>query len=207
MRELLHERMREAEGYSCDDVLRQFGVDCKTAGACRSCIKNLLSRFADEIEEQYIPRPRYEDGEPVQFGDEIESMDGVCDSIHHFSDNTNITTDEGGIWSTSYDGTPKRKLPKILDADGVEIKVGDTVWHINGTGAPWTVEDVQENGIGLMDSDDIGDFRPPFRLTHKEPDSLEKLRDDISDYRPKDVFISDLESWVRRLTALIERGA
>lgn len=36
----------------------------------------VLNALADRIEREYIPRPRFEDGEPVQFGDYFVSKDG-----------------------------------------------------------------------------------------------------------------------------------
>lgn len=46
-------------------------------------------------------------------------------------------------------------------------------------------------------------------LTHKEPDSLEKLRDDIkaSDVVFADCDVPTVREWADRLSALIERGA
>lgn len=230
---------------------------------------------------EYIPRPRYEDGLPVQFGDDIEihNQSGLLDKgiIRSFHPN------KGPVWMLSLVGCDherlvrfdpktciiKRPAPKVLDADGVEIEVGDTVFegdnpkplkviHIYESG------DIQAVGDGGMDSkldssqyyhdrpvfdadgkrickgDTVWDKKTgeqltvvspkaytkdgtvvvckdgapgelwyaPEDLTHREPDSLEKLRDDLYTLAARDDGDIEVEIviFADRLTALIERG-
>ena len=35
-----------------------------------------IEKLADAIEREYLPRPRYEDGEPIQFGDIYTDKNG-----------------------------------------------------------------------------------------------------------------------------------
>lgn len=181
------------------------------------CITDWLARW-------FIPRPRFEDGEPVQFGDEVELhyKAGGCDKgrIQAFRVN------RGPVWMLSFVGYDyerlyrydseadvlKRPAPKVLDADGVEIKVGDTVWHIESPELQMTVDNFQavygpDMTVNCAFDGDIYNFNPK-NLTHREPDSLEKLRDDMVAAlmeSPNACFMSS--EYADRLTALIERGA
>ena len=107
----------------------------------------------------------------------------------------------------------KRPQPKVYDADGVEIKVEDTVWSIKN-GARFAVLNVTDgrlelayfvDGIGYISTSWLN----PDEVTHKEPDSLEKLQQfavDSAAYAEgceQDKFLEIAD----RLSALIERGA
>lgn len=120
----------------------------KAAGAFRSCAAMSDARYA-EIQglraEMEAMRPRlmpegmewpfFEDGEPVRIGDEYADTFGA---------NTVATIEFGDGYSAINPNTPggyvvgkfegahgryvPRPAPKVLDADGVEIRVGDEVW-------------------------------------------------------------------------------
>ena len=103
-------------------------------------------------------------------------------------------------------------LPKVLDADGVPYKIDDEVWNIE-TGEAYRV-------IGLPRSDAYQSIEveniesgfktgyDPNRLTHREPDSLEKLRDDLDSFmRDCSINADKVDEFTGRLTALMERGA
>ena len=68
----------------------------------------------------------------------------------------------------------KRPEPEILDADGVPIRVGDTVWNVN-TGKYLVVD-----GLGERWFCAIGDTIKynPLMFSHKQPDSLERIEED-----------------------------
>lgn len=106
--------------------------------------------IADEIEKYYIPRPRYEDGEPVQFGKEFIDCNGHNQTL------SSLTYTKGGHGYVSLNG--------------------------------WTKQRIDEPAK-----------RP-------EPDSLEKLRDDMMT-EDKTRGISCVQGWVHRLTAIMERDA
>ena len=68
--------------------------------------------------------------------------------------------------------------PKVLDADGVEIKVGDTV-YVLGFGEPLTVKGFADDGRVLMSFHDENSLGyKPSRLTHEQPDSWQRIEDD-----------------------------
>lgn len=72
------------------------GTDIATIGGEPAYEK--LSKIADQIERETLPRPLFEDGEPVQFGDEFVSCNGprVVVGIKHSC--------EGGISLCDTDG-------------------------------------------------------------------------------------------------------
>lgn len=121
--------------------------------------------------------------------------------------------------------------PKVLDADGVEIRVGDTVYLLSGD---WCDEfpclgyhggeelevfslhaDHVRGGIGCRDTRRTKGicYPQPSQLTHERPDSWERLEEDArrldidlndtTDGYPRMSFCRDL---VRRARMLAERG-
>lgn len=106
---------------------------------------------------------------------------------------------------------------KALDADGVEINVGDAVWiSEDGYSNDYLVIGVYPWGIELRKNCESLPFNVPANIiTHKEPDSLEKLQQFASEWANDDNvgnssagdFRDAMEEVASRLTALIERGA
>lgn len=143
--------------------------------------------LADEIEHYYIPRPRFEDGEPVQFGDEFiidrymtepETLKRISIYNEELLKEWNQYHGLDRVYELNFcrpnceDGKEpiiKRPQPKVLDADGIEIKVGDTVWRTSGN-YPWRVDEITTDGrVGILDDDGLGDYADPKNLTHNEP--------------------------------------
>ena len=304
MEKLLHERLRDSEGrifLTCNtkDIADVTGCrvdDCRLT--CEECRKRVFNAIADEIERSYIPRPRYEDGEPVQFGDEfvIDRYMWEPETLIRLVINTKEQLEEWNqyqgidpVYEMNFvrpnceDGKEpiiKRPQPKVLDAEGVPINGGDEVWNIE-SGRRYTVGSLPkrgcyqsvevfywgDNGIKytdgfdpdrlthkepVLDADgvpinigdtvwfagsskikmkviDINEFviaeviegsiigknviRVGIDFTHKEPDSLEKLRDRMhiawqrmwADHEP--LTEQEMHNFIDDLTALIERGA
>ena len=143
---------------------------------CRNCINEMIKKLADAIEREYLPRPRFEDGEPVQFGDKFvyDKSTGQSSIVFKFG----YTTIDG---CTIYDSMgncslhPKRPEPEVLDADGVPIKVGDTLWNLCN-GVKVVVDGLRDGGFY---SSIGGDYtRNPRVFSHKQPDSLERIEED-----------------------------
>lgn len=70
--------------------------------------------------------------------------------------------------------------PKVLDADGVEVVVGDTV-YVLGFGEPLTVKGFTDDGRVLMSFHDENSLGyKPSKLTHERPevDSWERIEQD-----------------------------
>lgn len=205
MKKLLHERLRE------------YGSNC-LADYTEWSRQRHANELADEIEKYYFPRPLFEDGEPVQFGDYVDELNGVEKFIFMRSCGgcCQMQDADGNMLTVFTGGFVKRPKPKVLDADGVEINVGDTVWSLNDS-TKWEVTETHptEPRISLRQLDTekevVGGWFLSSEYSLREPDSLEKVRDDIAEWRA-DVAIPgngwDIKTaeWCDRLTALIERG-
>lgn len=186
--------------------------------------RNFFMYLAEQINEQYIPRPRFEDGEFVQWNDEsIDWIETKFGRPHSIDWTFNAVDNKGAplayarnsnevraVADVTEDGFVKRKHPKALDADGVEIKVGDTVWSTDpSTLYSCTVTEILNRSLIMIEWEDGQTDRCSAEaVTHKEPDSLEKLREDV------DCMLRNLECDTdtadeieRRFFALIERGA
>lgn len=174
--------------------------------------------------------PKYEDGSYVRLGDSYIDTDGDENEVMaiEFNDRcADLIGVEG--YRTGFEPFErvKRPAPKVLDADGVLIKVGDTVWHEDGTM-------LRVDGFGgIEDGETIVNVHiirgatqwsavRSLSLTHTRPDSWERLEEDATmsawSYRDKyglAVGVSDGEyipttvafalDLVRRAKALAEK--
>lgn len=187
----LVERLREVN-LDCDQhtdcqLANVVGVDC-TSATCAQCGMDTAHALADAIEREYLPRPRFEDGDPVQFGDMAEVREDLGDVIEMvFQDDKCVEVGiafDGGESTSShymiYDGERvKRPEPEVLDADGVPIKVGDTVYEaFDTTAEPMKVTNVDERGLVVCEDDRKYMLTHPDHITHKQPDSLERIETD-----------------------------
>lgn len=185
---------------------------------------------ADPVEgtlSERVPRGLLVEGKPVRKDDSlwfgrdkvtVTDVDGLSDTI--FTDY--LTEDGEGGWIPypfeSAELSWERPAPKVLDADGVPIEVGD--WVYTEAGLRRKVAKVgTERCQGMEDWDGSpwvmlgnGSWMHAHDITHREPDSLERLRDDIAAYNsdftePGSILEDALDGWAQRLTALMERGA
>lgn len=59
-----------ANGPICRELLEQVtGRKCSEFNYCYKCQSTFMAAIADQIERETLPRPRFEDGLPAQFGD------------------------------------------------------------------------------------------------------------------------------------------
>lgn len=217
MKKLLHERLRE------------YGSNCR-ADYTDWLSQRHANELANEIEKYYIPRPRFEDGEPVQSSD-MEEIGGLA-TCRVYTDGSWIFDPDK--YEDERNPKPwdeqqgrqcdfiKRPEPKVLDADGVEIKVGDKVYLVPGkhcnsfplcyymAGVEYTVVENESIGhkasgrICISRGDSVLGFPMPEQVTHRDPDSLEKLREDMQkSYDISGVIV--LGRYLDRLTAIMER--
>ncbi len=153
--------------------------------------------------------PKFEDGEYVWFGDEVDGLRGGIDNIDLYERTTNLYDVDVNL-IMSFGERLKRPAPKVLDADGVEIKVGDTVWYRSlctmGSMRKATVIGFDENSLGgklatLKDEAGKTWYIDPKKITHVQPDSWERLEEDAADLddMPCDFNAKDL---IRRAKAL-----
>ena len=189
---------------SCTAIAEAFGIDCEHERTCRDCITKMMTAIADRIDaERALPAdvewPRFEDGGLVRIGDELE-FEGktmlVCDATF-YADGWALWCDRedmSGRLHGSYGERVKRPAPKVLDADGVPIKVGDVVYFVGGAGVRYAVKDIIfEPGGAFVDIIDEKVRCPlmvnPDTLTHERPDSWEKLEEDAK-LAPRDYLES-----------------
>ena len=148
--------------------------------------------YSEDIEKRLMPEgmewPRFEDGKPVRIWDEVDfgSVCGAVSSIElqncgyfvvHICDGA-----EGRYHSQCFSGERvKRPVSKVLDKDGIETRVGDTVWNASGT----EFEVMALSGDGKTVHVKWGNGRdvktgacPAKAFTHERPDSLERLEED-----------------------------
>lgn len=127
--------------------------------------------------------PKFEDGEYVMYEDEFD-FDGEVKTAHGFNfgiyGRVSICSDNGSHVRLPNGERVKRPAPKVLDADGVEIKVGDTVWHHSGF-AHGVVTSIDAGSLmGTVRYVNEGvEFRDAAKdITHTRPDSWERLEED-----------------------------
>ena len=214
MNKLLHERLREfskenSEWSNWFSLCSAIEVDCIG-------FKDFASKIADEIEKYYTPYPRDEKGEPVHFDEQIDC--GYVRAITFNGNNNGFFSGKFGIILDNdtrlyKNNEPvKRPKPKVLDADGVEIKVGDTCWYTENLqteeyiGNRVKIKEISDEGRINVFNCSSGHWQYEIlgsSLTHKEPDSLKKL---LRDMIANDSKTHNSE-YSERLAALIERGA
>ena len=186
----------EASGeVGCSAMAKMFGIYCEHVASCRDCMTKMMTDIADRIEaDRELPEgvewPRFEDGGLVRIGDELE-FEGktmlVCDATF-YADGWALWCDRedmSGRLYGSYSERVKRPTPKVLDADGVPIEVGDTV-YCDDDPEPLQVDLIYAGSTGyctvrLKDSAGIYTSADAPRLSRKKPepaDSWEKLEED-----------------------------
>ena len=121
--------------------------------------------------------PKFEDGEPVMIGDGVDSLGGEIIEVYIAGNAAAIWNNSGNHMHLSLGERVKRPARSVLDADGVEIRAGDTVWHEDGS--EWLVEEITRFGARCFDGDRRRTFIPAF-LTHTRPDSWERLEEDAA---------------------------
>ena len=154
--------------------------------------------------------PRFEDSEPVMIGDEVDGLGGEIIEVYIAEDAADIWNNYGNHMNLSLGERVNRPAPKVLDADGVEIKVGDTVWYRSlctmGSMRKAMVTGFDENCLGgklatLKDEAGKTWYIDPKKITHVQLDSWERLEEDAADLddMPCDFNAKDL---IRRAKAL-----
>ena len=135
----------------------------------------------DAVEKRLIPEgmewPRYTDGSAVEIGDEVVGPD-YGERIHvdavKFHAKGFTFYDKNGFdkWYED-DDRFERSEPKALDAGGVEIRVGDTVWDVE-SGIEYEVVGIhtdEDTPVRVMrtDGSHLAKAAKPSTLTHRAP--------------------------------------
>lgn len=152
--------------------------------------------------------PRFEDDELVKFGDEFETPLSTVKVLDiKFSRNVMLFCDnDGRPYSHPYGEPVKRPEPEVLDADGVPIKVGDTVWTTY-LGTKIKVAKIHRDNVYSIESEDADEFSGWYKaneLTHRKPDTQEAINTEavrIANLVETDCFTEVLDG----INALLER--
>lgn len=163
---------------------------------CVSGRKEAVRALAAMVDPKYAPTekerrildmwPKFEDGEYLWFGDAYVDTGGDANEVQAV-ELSEACADLVGLegFHTVVEPGERVKRPgqSVLDADGVEIKVGDTVWIISECtetpGEPYRVKGINKYGEVLLDfhfersTGMKGEY-----LTHTSPDSWERLEED-----------------------------
>lgn len=147
----------------------------------------LRKQVPTERERQILDTwPRFEDGEYVWFGDAYIDGRGDANEVRdvRFDDKYVCLVGVEGFHTAFIIGERvKRPAPKVLDADGVEIEVGDTVYEV-GTGREFNVERLPNphacQGVMLRHPNGGSTSLDAPRLTHTRPDSWGRLEKDAA---------------------------
>lgn len=154
--------------------------------------------------------PRFEDGEPVMVGDEATSNENKRFTVkriefRHRKWMLNDSVTERHYLNGKFAERVKRLAPKVLDADGMEIKVGDSMYVANNGDGPYIVCDIDENidRIELFWHENRNEklFIAANRLTHIAPDSWERLEED-AEFNDETGIVGGNLDIVRRAKAL-----
>ena len=155
---------------SMHDLL--YTVDCEEDHDGPEMVKEVMRRLMPKGTEW----PRFEDGEPVRIGDVVSGVE-VRSVV--FRDTGILLSDCTSVpgWGTwrSYKEPIKRSAHKKIGADGMEVRVGETVWGVqtgtayvvdgfvtDGSHGEYTVEAHNVDGLELA-------YLMPSYLTHCKP--------------------------------------
>lgn len=169
----------------------------KSRRVCEAMDRENGRRKLSDRERQILEMwPHFEDGEPVWYGDEVANLSGAItvEAIEFSRGMVCVKDAEDGDWCTSIRALHplKRPAPKVLDADGVEIEAGDTVYGIGRTKRRFEVIDPhhidpevgEAFSVRCYDRDEHEECHcKPKLLIHTRPDSWERLEEDAESIR------------------------
>ena len=147
--EFVQRKCRERQEHICElNKLKCAYIDALNGVCKRLCLTDgtglpdTAEVIWTELDRRLMPEgmewlveawPRFEDGEPVSIGDQFAEHGG-CENIVD-------SVEVGDCWFKihGFDGVApryskrafvKRPAPKVLDADGAEIRAGETLYHV-----------------------------------------------------------------------------
>ena len=138
-----------------------------------------LQAMGEALDRRLMPDgmewPRFEDGEPVRIGDAFAYGDETfyVDSIELLRWEFHLWATNGTVVTGSNGERCERPAPKVLDADGVEVEVGDAVWWVHNKTGNFRIIRIEQDGKCAIHDDDAdepcGMTVPSTELTHKRP--------------------------------------
>lgn len=168
-------------------------IDAELAQARRICLDHVASLWAKDngwpdfkpgedfgawLERCAIPRPRYEDGEPLRFDYDTDELNGIEKFIFLRSGGgcCQMQDADGNICNVYPGERVKRPAPEVLLGDGNPVAKGDTVYVIESS-IERTVKDFGTKPCEGMDGwdgspwviFDNGSWMHARDLTHERP--------------------------------------
>lgn len=170
------QNIRSTKSFGCKEFMAiEFGESCD-GSRCADCYADMFERIADRIDaERALPEgmewPRFEDGELVNVGDEVEYK-GETMRVYLAT----LDADGWALWcsregvdgrlSGSFGERVKRPAPKVLDADGEEIRKGDVLYSVE-TGDCVTVGSIELGNPWFATTD--GALEHCDKFAHQRP--------------------------------------
>lgn len=192
--------MSEANHIMSDHISQLKELEEENAG-----LRAKLEAFI-QSDDSYMKLPLDADGVPIHIGDVLYSSGNECRvvSVTVKADEAcvGVHTDEGAFLPSVNPKYLSRKNTEpleseVLDADGVPIEVGDTVYCDEEVRPLEVVRLHAGDGgyctVGVKDSEGRIISADAPRLSHKSPDSWEKLADDVADFDAFEYCVDVLE--------------
>lgn len=160
--ELLRELAESERILNCEILQRASGKLCRDLASCRKCVSYAFTAIADRIEREHeeamaaiegrlMPEgaewPRFEDGEPVEFGDEFAwgGRTMVCGAIKLGRLGFDLLDANGGPsswYGYSYTDRVKRPKPAVHTPHDTQERIDEEAAmecrdYINACGLTW----------------------------------------------------------------------
>lgn len=153
-----------------------------------------LDAVLGELGKRLMPKgmewPRFEDGERVGFGSNVDGLDRQCEKFIFTASQGGVCQlqdADGRMVNVLHGQRVERPEPEVPAADGLPIKVGETVWFANSANATeFVVAEMSTDSeysvrMRLPESpEQDGQWFLPQALTHTPPDTQERINDDAS---------------------------
>lgn len=156
------------------EQLREWGQDeGDNYGYEWNCMRPSDTTYRPDKAETPAPKALAADGKPLEVGQTVWRDDGEMLEVLYLRP-------DGLVDCCGEIERPERLTHErpVLGADGVEIRVGDTV-YVLGFGEPLTVKGFTDDGRVLMSFHDENSLGyKPSKLTHEQPDTWERLEHD-----------------------------
>ena len=148
---------------------------CRERQACIVELNKLVAEMRPRLMPEGMEWPRFEDGEPVRVGDSApfgtdDVMEVVGVEINRFGYVLHGSINDGMrecVDGDEHGVAVKRPAPKVLDANGVEIRVGDKLYYAK-TGCSCIVRDINADGTIELDGHENRGWRAD-RFMHRAP--------------------------------------
>ena len=160
------------------ELCAALGVDTDTgwSDAMAEMVKRLMPEGMEWLVEAW---PRFEDHAPLKLGDTalIDGEADMVEAVQLWIHGKPVIYGDGGSQQLDKGERVKRPAPKALDADGVEIRVGDRVWSTQlDEPHEWIVidphEDRDDSQTVLVSIGDRTGHARPENLTHQRPSKV-----------------------------------